>query len=133
MSNSKRLGVDLLVCQTCRRTDVENQDIRPGEQLLNLLKNASLSEKVTLIGVECLANCKNGCTIVLQAEEKWTYVYGNIHPESDFEQLCEGISGYVETDDGKVPWKQRVQLFKKNCVARIPPAANLTKTRVQKV
>ena len=128
MSSVKRSGIDLLVCRTCRRSDVQSQDIRPGEHLLALLKNSSLSEKVTVTGVECLANCKNGCTIVLQAEEKWTYVYGNIHPESDFEQLCEGISGYVDTDDGKVPWKQRVQLFKKNCVARIPPAASLTKT-----
>ena len=127
MSRSKRSGIDLLVCQTCRRTDVENQKLRPGEQLLTLLKNASLSEKVTVTGIDCLGNCKNGCTIVLQAKAKWTYVYGNIHPGSDFEQLCQGISGYVDTDDGKVPWKQRVQLFKKNCVARIPPAASLTK------
>ena len=127
MSHNKRSGIDLLVCQTCRRTDVENQNIRPGEQLLTLLKNANLSEKVTVIGIDCLGNCKNGCTIVLQAKAKWTYVYGNIHPGSDFEQLCQGISGYVDADDGKVPWKQRVQLFKKNCVARIPPAASLTK------
>ena len=127
MSRSKRSGIDLLVCQTCRRTDVENQNIRPGEQLLTLLKNANLSEKVTVTGIDCLGNCKNGCTIVLQAKAKWTYVYGNIHPGSDFEQLCQGISGYVDADDGKVPWKQRVQLFKKNCVARIPSAASLTK------
>ena len=127
MSRSKRSGIDLLVCQTCRRTDVENQNIRPGEQLLTLLKNANLSEKVTVTGIDCLGNCKNGCTIVLQAKAKWTYVYGNIHPGSDLEQLSQGISGYVDADDGKVPWKQRVQLFKKNCVARIPPAASLTK------
>ena len=76
MSRSERSGVDLLVCQTCRRTDVENQDIRLGEQLLTLLKNASFSEKVTVTGIDCLGNCKNGCTIVLQAEGKWTYVYG---------------------------------------------------------
>ena len=100
MSRSKRSGIDLLVCQTCRRTDVENQNIRPGEQLLTLLKNANLSEKVTVTGIDCLGNCKNGCTIVLQAKAKWTYVYGNIHPGSDFEQLCQGISGYVDTDDG---------------------------------
>ena len=56
MSRSKRSGIDLLVCQTCRRSDVQNQDIRPGEQLLALLKNSSLSEKVTVTGVECLAN-----------------------------------------------------------------------------
>ena len=69
MSRSKRSGIDLLVCQTCRRTDVENQNIRPGEQLLTLLKNANLSEKVTVTGIDCLGNCKNGCTIVLQAKE----------------------------------------------------------------
>ena len=126
MSSVKRSGIDLLVCRTCRRSDVQSQDIRPGEHLLALLKNSSLSEKVTVTGVECLANCKNGCTIVLQAEENGP-MCTEISIRVGFRQLCEGISGYVDTDDGKIPWKQRVQLFKKNCVARIPPTANLTK------
>ena len=42
---------------------------------------------------------------------------------SAFEQLCEGIAGYSDIDDGIVPWKQRVALFRKNSIARIPPKA----------
>ena len=72
-------------------------------------------------GADCLSNFKNGCTIVLQAAARWTYIYGNINPVSDFEQLCEGIAGYSESEDGIVPWKQRVALFSENRIARIPP------------
>ena len=114
-------AVDVLVCQTCRRTDMADQPVRPGAQLLAKLDNADLPVGVRVHGVDCLSNCKNGCTIVLQATARWTYIYGNINPESDFEQLCEGIAGYADSEDGIVPWKQRVALFRKNSVARIPP------------
>ena len=96
--------------------------VRPGARLLEKLDSTDLPAGVRISGVDCLSNCKNGCTIVLQATAKWTYIYGNINPESDFEQLCMGIDGYVKSHDGIVPWRERVTLFKKNCVARIPPA-----------
>ena len=98
-----------------------DQPVRPGAQLLAKLDNADLPVGVRVRGVDCLSNCKNGCTIVLQATARWTYIYGNINPESDFEQLCEGIAGYANSENGIVPWKQRVELFRKNSVARIPP------------
>ena len=50
-------------------------------------------------------------------------IYGNINPMSDFEQLCEGIAGYSNEEDGIVPWKHRVALFRENSIARIPPKA----------
>ncbi len=100
-----------------------DQAVRPGAQLLAKLDNADLPAGVRVHGVDCLSNCKNGCTIVLQAAARWTYIYGNINPVSDFEQLCEGIAGYSDSEDGIVPWKQRVALFRKNSIARIPPKA----------
>ena len=121
MTTPSLTAVDILVCQTCRRTDMADQPVRPGAQLLAKLDNADLPVGVRVHGVDCLSNCENGCTIVLQATARWTYIYGNINPESDFEQLCEGIAGYADSNDGIVPWKQRVALFRKNSVARIPP------------
>jgi len=115
--------VDVIVCQTCRRADMPDQAVRPGAQLLEKLDNADLPAGVRFHGVDCLSNCKNGCTIALQAAARWTYIYGNINQESDFEQLCEGIAGYSDSEDGIVPWKQRVALFRKNSIARIPPEA----------
>ena len=63
--------------------------------------------------------------ILLQALVRWTYIYGNINPVSDLEQLCTGIVAYIESNDGVVPWKERVALFRKNSIARIPPTIEL--------
>ena len=124
MTTPSLTAVDVLVCQTCRRADMADGAVRPGARLLEKLDSTDLPAGVRISGVDCLSNCKNGCTIVLQATAKWTYIYGNINPESDFEQLCEGIAGYADSEDGIVPWKQRVSLFRKNSIARIPPAAS---------
>ena len=85
------------------------------------LQNTRLPDGVTVMGVSCLSNCKKGYTIVLQAPARWTYIFGNINPVSDLEQLCTGIAAYIESNDGVVPWKERVALFRKNSIALIPP------------
>ena len=50
---------------------------------------------------------------------------------SDFEQLCVGIVGYSDSEDGFVPWKQRVALFRDNSIARIPPKVKQTDNRLK--
>ena len=112
-------NVDVLVCQTFRRADMPDQAVRNDAQLLTKLDNADLSAGVRVHGVDCLSNFKNGCTIVLQAAARWTYIYENINPVSDFEQLCKGISSYSDDDNGNLPWKQQVALFRSNRIACI--------------
>lgn len=122
MPQPPQTPVEMLVCKTCKRADIPATDMPPGEQLFQKLTAADLPTDLSITAVECLSNCRNGCTVILRSEQRWTYIYGNINPESDFEQLCRGIEGYVNSENGIVPWKERVALFKKNCVARIPPA-----------
>ena len=98
-----------------------DQAALPGAQAK--LNNAELPTRMRVLGIDCLSNCKNGYTIVLRAAARWPYIYVNINPMSDFEQLCKSIAGYSQTQDGIVPWKQRVPLFGKNSIARIPPKA----------
>ena len=121
MTTSRSSDVLLLVCQTCRRTNKTEGTVPAGAWLLEKLQSRRLPDGVTVKGVSCLSNCKKGCTIVLQAPARWTYIYGNINPVSDLEQLCTGIVAYIESNDGVVPWKERVALFRKNSIARIPP------------
>ena len=125
MTTSRSSDVLLLVCQTCRRTDKTEGTVPGGALLLEKLQSTRLPDGVTVKGVSCLSNCKKGCTIVLQAPARWTYIYGNINPVSDLEQLCTGIAAYIESNDGVVPWKERVALFRKNSIARIPPTIEL--------
>ena len=35
--------------------------------------------------------------------------------------MREGATKYAATPDGVVPWRERPDHFRKNCIARIPP------------
>lgn len=114
--------VEILVCATCRLNDVPaDKDDRPGKHLLQGLMAADVPDHITIRSVECLSNCKRGCTIVLRANGKWTYVYGHLDPETDVETVIEGAKKYSNAADGLVPWRERPEHFRKNCIARIPP------------
>ncbi len=113
--------VELLVCIKCRRdlpTDVEGP--RPGAKLHEAL-DGRLPDGVTLKAVECLSNCSRGCSIVLRGPDRWSFVYGNLHEDTAADIVVEGATKYHAAPDGLVPWRERPEHFRKNCIARIPP------------
>lgn len=115
--------VELLVCIKCKRgTEVTEDGERPGAVLYNELAARELPGGVTLTPVDCLQNCDHGCSVAMRGgDHRWTYVYGNLHEASDTDLLLEGMSLYRDTKDGLIPWRQRPEHFKRNCIARIPP------------
>ena len=115
--------VELLICTTCKREGMDPEARRPGAVLHDLLAGGDLPEGVTLRAVECLSNCSSGCSVVLRGgARRWTYVYGNLDPEAGAaEVVLDGVTKYRETPDGLVPWRERPEHFRKNCIARIPP------------
>ncbi|MDK3074494.1 DUF1636 domain-containing protein [Sedimentitalea sp. JM2-8] len=115
---------ELLVCIKCRQGP-ENplgDDRRPGRRLYDRLTEAGAPEGVRLRAVECLQNCDYGCTIALRGGTRWIYVYGNVDEVEAVETLLDGAARYAATADGLIPWRERPDHFKRNCVARIPPA-----------
>jgi len=124
--------VELLVCIRCRQGhDVPEEAERPGATLFRRLSESGL-DGVTTRPVECLSNCSQGCTIALRGPGRWTYVYGNIDPLDHSDTIQDGAQKYAATLDGLVPWRERPEHFRKNCIARIPPldppACNLGET-----
>ena len=115
--------VELLVCIKCKRgTDVTEEGERPGTALFDKLAARDMPEGVALTAVECLQNCESGCSVAMRGgDARWTYVYGNLHEASDTDLLIDGIALYRDTNDGLIPWRQRPEHFKRNCIARIPP------------
>ena len=121
-------SVDLLVCTTCRTAVPANPLVveaadtpRAGTRLLDLLGSAGLPETLRLVPVECLSNCTRGCTVALRGAGRWTYMYGNLDPALHLDMLIDGVARYVAAPDGLVPWRERPDHFRKNCIARIPP------------
>jgi predicted metal-binding protein len=113
--------VELLVCTRCRQgQDASEHAERPGATLFHRLSASGL-DGVTITPVECLSNCSQGCTIALRGPGRWTYVYGNVDPLGDLDMIREGAAKYAATPDGLVPWRERPEHFRKNCIARVPP------------
>jgi len=112
---------ELLICVKCRRPESSDEDdIRPGRHLLDRMMEKAALDGIVIKPVECLSNCSRGCTIALRGSEKWSYVYGNLTPE-DVATITEGAALYHASADGIVPWRERPEHFRKNCIARIPP------------
>lgn len=118
--------VELLVCATCRSASPANPlaapetGARPGAQLVAALLDAA-PEGVRIVPVDCLSNCSRGCTIALRKPGAWTYVYGNLTPDLHLPAVLEGAQKYRDAESGLVPWRERPEHFRKNCITRIPP------------
>jgi predicted metal-binding protein len=124
---AKRTGrmreVVIHVCVTCRREGDDPDAPRAGARLHDALA-AALPERVTLLGVECLGNCKRSCSIAMRADGTWSYVFGDLTPESDGDVLV--AAGLLAASaDGLMPWRGRPDAFKRGMVARIPPVPDL--------
>lgn len=120
MTDDLSQAVELLVCTTCRMGDPQPDAPRAGAVLHAALLATKL-EGVRVRAVECLSNCNRGCTIALRAPGRWTYVYGALDPAQHLDTILEGAQKYVAAPDGLVPWRERPEHFRKNCIARIPP------------
>ncbi len=114
----------LYVCVTCR---LEGEPALPlegraGKRLYSMLREDLASNgAIEVVPVECLSVCKRPCTVSLAAPGKWTYVYGDLPPETAAPVIAEAARLYAATADGLIPWKQRADPIKKGVVARVPP------------
>ncbi|MEM9248882.1 MAG: DUF1636 domain-containing protein [Pseudomonadota bacterium] len=115
-------AVELLVCTKCRHMDgPPGEGDRPGTVLYQALAEHGI-DGVTITPVECLSNCTQGCSVVLRGgPERWTYVYGRFDPAEAADIIREGATKYAATADGLIPWRERPEHLRKNCIARVPP------------
>lgn len=121
--------VELLVCVKCRKTqDLPADARRPGQALYDALRALKPPDNLTITPVECLQNCDAGCTVALRGGDRWTYVFGNVDEMSHPDMLLDGAALYQQTSDGLIPWRQRPEHFKRNCVARVPPLTKKVET-----
>ena len=119
MTTSWSSDVPLLVFQTSRCGHKTEDTVLVSAQLPQKPGNTTLRDGVTVKTVFCPSNCKKISAIALKARFRWFNIYRNINTKSDFEQLCKGISSISDDDNGNLPWKQQVALFRSNRIACI--------------
>ena len=113
---------ELLICVKCRAGQEMPDDARrPGAHLYDQFTEKGPIDGLTVTPVECLSNCDHGCSVVLRGPGRWTFVYGRFDTDTGAQTLYEGAARYAAQPDGLVPWRERPEHFRKNCIARIPP------------
>jgi predicted metal-binding protein len=122
MTPGDRPSVTAFICVTCRGAG--GDDERPGRLLFEAVTTSLRARTdcdVTVTPVECLSVCRRPCTVALMAAGKWTYVVGDLDPETHVDDVISMAVRYGLTDNGIVPWRERPQSFRRGVVSRIPP------------
>jgi predicted metal-binding protein len=117
------MTVTLHVCITCRAGETLSEgEVAPGKRLHGAILEAGVPEGVTVVPVECLSACNQGCSVALSAPGRWSYVYGRLS-DAHARDVVAGAAAYAAAPDGLVPWRSRPEIFRKQSLARIPPIA----------
>ncbi len=114
----------IFVCVSCRRSlgDAEESFDQPGRGLVDTLQARLRGQaSVTVTPVDCLAVCKRPCTVALAGAGKWTYLIGDLDPDSHAEEIVSSALSFAASENGIVPWRERPASFRKGVIARVPP------------
>lgn len=113
-------AVTVLVCNTCRDEFGSDAQPRPGALLADQTRRMAAGSAITVREVACLGNCKRRLSAGLHRPGSWTYVFGDLTPESGAD-LVAGAHLFSTSTDGLLPWRGRPDSLKRGLVARFPP------------
>ncbi len=115
----------ITVCTSCRH---KGTDCRPGYELIEKLRRAieaagdTIAEDFAISGVACMAGCDRPCTVAYHGTQKASYLFGDITPEDDIDDLLVFARQYAALDDGWCSSLDRPDKLRKTTLARIPAA-----------
>ncbi|MDF1607966.1 DUF1636 domain-containing protein [Hoeflea sp. YIM 152468] len=115
----------ITVCTTCR---YKGTDCRPGSELIEKLRAAikaagdAVPEDFEVSGVACMAGCDRPCTVAYHGSRKATYLFGDIDPAVDIDDLVTFAQQYAYLHDGWCSSVDRPGKLRKSTLARVPCA-----------
>ncbi|MEM0976423.1 MAG: DUF1636 domain-containing protein [Pseudomonadota bacterium] len=115
----------ITVCTSCKH---KGSDCRPGYELIAKLRAAidaagdSVAEDFEVSGVACMAGCDRPCTVAYHGTRKATYLFGDIEPDADIDDLVTFARQYAVLHDGWCYSVDRPGKLRKTTLARVPAA-----------
>ena len=115
----------ITICTSCRHKGTE---CRPGYELIDKLRRAieaagdTVPETFEVSGVACMAGCDRPCTVAYHGTRKATYLFGDIDPETDIDDLVTFAKQYSYLNDGWCSSVDRPGKLRRSTLARVPAA-----------
>jgi len=111
------------VCTSCK---YKGTSCKPGYDMIEKLRAAidaagdAIPESFEISGVACMAGCDRPCTVAYYGSRKATYLFGDIDPETDIEDLVAFARQYAYLHDGWCSSVDRPGKLRKSTLARVP-------------
>ncbi|WP_245258306.1 DUF1636 domain-containing protein [Rhodopseudomonas palustris] len=110
--------VMISVCTSCKASDGGNA----GAPLLDAIRAAlGAAADLQVRPVQCLGVCKRPATVAVSSADGYSFLFGDLLPDSGAEAVAAFAAAYRDSDFGLVPWRQRAEVLRKGMVARLPP------------
>ncbi|MEM9639087.1 MAG: DUF1636 domain-containing protein [Pseudomonadota bacterium] len=115
----------ITICTSCRH---KGTNCRPGYELIERLRAAiksagdAIPEAFEVSGVACMAGCDRPCTVAYHSTRKATYLFGDITPEDDIDDLLSFARQYAHLHDGWCSSVDRPGKLRSSTLARVPAA-----------
>lgn len=115
----------ITVCLSCRH---KKSTCRPGFELIEKLRQAiaaagdAIPEDFEISGVACMAGCDRPCTVAYHGSRKATYLFGDIDPKDDIDDLVAFAKQYAFLNDGWCSSVDRPGKLRTSTLARVPAA-----------
>lgn len=119
-----RASVTIVVCSSCRRPGEPEDLPRPGSLLAKSTADAAEARGLVVRQVACLGNCKRGLSAAILRDGCWSYVFGELAPESG-PDLIAGAELFASSQDGFMPFGPRPESLKRGLIARVPNTESL--------
>lgn len=118
----------IFVCTTCASKWENGTRVGEsgGEKLLKRLQydyQNLQDQEIKIQPVECMSACNRSCVICFAAQDKYTYLFGDISPDLSSKEVAgvfECADKYYNHPQGLLPWAERPDPLKKGVLARIP-------------
>ena len=118
----------LVMCTTCKFSPEAKTgpDGRTGGEMMVAAMKRVLTRlgrnDVTVETQACLWNCDKPCSVVIQDDERFSYITGRNTPdEEQAEAILTWFDAHGETPDGNVPFRLWPQKMRGHFIARMPP------------
>ena len=115
----------ITICTSCRHKGTQ---CRPGYELIEKLRQAiaqagdAVPEEFEISGVACMAGCDRPCTVAYHGSRKATYLFGDIDPATDVDDLVAFARQYAFLQDGWCSSVDRPGKLRQTTLARVPAA-----------
>ncbi|MGJ8617295.1 MAG: DUF1636 family protein [Sulfitobacter sp.] len=113
----------ITICTSCKH---KGGTCRPGYELIQKLRMAidaaggSITDDFEISGTACMAGCDYPCTVAYHGTNKATYLFGDIAPDENIDELLAFARQYANLEDGWCGSGNMPVTSRTDALARIP-------------